>query len=129
MRRSNIMPKYHVNTDIVNTNQLLSKEYGWEIPKGSVLEFEEVPERINQLEKIGVVTNLEKLEEEEPPADDPGAQESSDLAKILDASAQDAIKQIDEELSKQELSELYTMEESNKNRKTVKEHIDSLLNA
>jgi hypothetical protein len=119
------MPKYHVNTDIVNTNQLLSKEYGWEIPRGSVLEYEEVPERIKQFEKIGVVTNLDELN----PADDPGTQEYSELAKILDAAAGDAIKQIDEELSKQELSELYTMEESNKNRKTVKEHIDSLLNA
>lgn len=123
------MPKYHVNTDIVNTNQLLSKEYGWEIPKGSVLEYEKAPERIKQLEKIGVVTDLENLKDENPPADDPGSQESSELAKILDLSAAEAIKQIDEDLSEQELSELYTMEESNKNRKTVKDHIDSLLNA
>ena len=53
------MPTYQALCDITNTRQSLSKDFGQEIKRGEVLEYEKAPERVKQLVKVGVLKEIE----------------------------------------------------------------------
>ncbi|KWW17975.1 hypothetical protein AS888_20915 [Peribacillus simplex] len=57
-----------------------------------------------------------------------GSEIDSAVETILDKKATDIIKEISTETSKEELESLLNQEVSGKNRVTVKEHIEKLLN-
>jgi hypothetical protein len=79
-------------------------------PAGST--YEAGKERFEELHKMGFLE--EKVEEANP------------LGDLLKKNADEVIASINEGTSKEDLEELHRLELEGKNRKTVKEHIESL---
>lgn len=89
------MPKFNVMTDITNTNKVLSKDHGVLIKKGEVLEYDKVPDRIKQLQKLGVVKeaqedqntadeNPDNVNDQDPAGDQDPAADDQDPAAPAD---------------------------------------------
>lgn len=125
--------KFKFLSDVTNDNFKL-KSTGTLIQRGEVVEYEEgkIPNRVEQLIKLGVV---EKVEQEQPSENlkeleqDPYIDEEK-LQAIVDLNAKDAIDTIDNgELLEMELHALYTLEQEtkDKNRSTVLKEIQEQL--
>lgn len=111
------MPKIIFLVDIANSNNVI-KEHDGDIPAGHDVDFAEIPDNVQHLIDIGVAAAAQE---------DPPAELNDMLPDLLDRPAADAIKAITSELTQDELQFLLATESSNKDRKTVKEHILSLI--
>lgn len=118
------MPEYLFKVDTTNMNNFLTKEYGTVIPAGAIVTYEKTPDRIKQLEKIGVVEKVDV--DKAKTAKDTQNDDKTPENPILSLNAKDAVDKInDGQLTIEQLQELYELESGDKNRSTVLKEIES----
>jgi hypothetical protein len=84
------------NVDVTNENKVISKDHGIVVKAGTEIDFDPVPERIEQFIKMGVCAAAAESSQEtdpEPPADPEGESEGVALEELTKAELESFVKE------------------------------------